>query len=164
MSLSHIYSSTYFLLVLIFRCVNMIYFVSAKNKDCGRASPGGGGPDLLRQGLHHQAEVRGGEHRGGAARVHHLEEGEQDAQLRHREGRHQVTAAVQTRGVSVHLFYWGGSQCLADSCLSPFCIYSPLTFTIFVPSVLILYCLPYIFHLLSILPSILTTNCLEPRP
>ena len=75
---------------MIFRCVNMIYFVSAKNQDCGRASPGGGGQDLLRQGLHHQAEVRGGEHRGGAARVHHLEEGEQDAQLRHREGRHQV--------------------------------------------------------------------------
>ena len=101
----------------------MIYFVSAKNQDCGRASPGGGGPDLLRQGLHHQAEVRGGEHRGGAARVHHLEEGEQDAQLRHREGRHQVTAAVQTRGVSVHLYHGCGSQCLDDSCLSPFCLH-----------------------------------------
>ena len=68
----------------------MIYFVSAKNQDCGRASPGGGGQDLLRQGLHHQAEVRGGEHRGRAARVHHLEEGGQDAQLRHGARRNQV--------------------------------------------------------------------------
>ena len=79
-----------------------MYFVSAKNQDCGRASPGGGGQDLLRQGLHHQAQVRGGEHRGGAARVHHLEEGEQDAQLRHREGGHQVnscTAKPKTIGV-----------------------------------------------------------------
>ena len=65
-------------------------FVSAKNKNRGRASPGGGGPDLLRQGLHHQAQVHGGEHRGGAARVHYLEEGGQDAQLRHRARWHQV--------------------------------------------------------------------------
>ena len=54
---------------------------SAKNKNRGRAAPGGGGPHFLRQGLHHQAQVHGGEHRGRAARVHHLEEGGQDAQL-----------------------------------------------------------------------------------
>ena len=63
---------------------------SAKNKNRGRASPGGGGPYLLRQGLHHQAQVHGGEHRGRAAWVHHLEEGGQDAQLRHRARWHQV--------------------------------------------------------------------------
>lgn len=71
---------------------------SAKNKNRGRASPGGGGPHLLRQGLHHQAQVHGGEHRGGAARVHHLEKGGQDAQLRHGTRRHQVggEGGVQT--------------------------------------------------------------------
>ena len=67
------------------------YFAfSSYHQDCRRASSEGWEPDLLRPRLHHQAQVHGGEHRGGAARVHHLEEGEQDAQLRHWEGRHQV--------------------------------------------------------------------------
>ena len=67
------------------------YFAfSSYHQDCRRASSEGWEPDLLRPRLHHQAQVHGGEHRGGAARVHHLEEGEQDAQLWHWEGRHQV--------------------------------------------------------------------------
>ena len=37
--------------------------------------------------------LSGGEHRGGAAGVHHLEEGQQDAQLWHGERRHQVSCS-----------------------------------------------------------------------
>ena len=95
-----------------------MYFVSAKNQDCGRASPGGGGQDLLRQGLHHQAQVRGGEHRGGAARVHHLEEGEQDAQLRHREGRHQVKSCTALQTID--------HRCIMSPVPFPFLHHSPL--------------------------------------
>ena len=53
---------------------------------------------------------------------------------------------------------------MTDSCLSPFCIIVLLTFPmLFVPQSWY-YIVFHIFYLLSILPSILTINCLEPRP
>ena len=67
--------------VHIFKILILLILFSSYHQDSGRAAPEGGEPDLLRPGLHHQAEVHGGEHRGGAAGVHHLEEGQQDAQL-----------------------------------------------------------------------------------
>ena len=66
---------------------------SSYHQDCGRAAPKGWEPDLLRPRFNDQAEVHGGEHSGGAAGVHHLEEGQQDAQLWHGERRHQVSCS-----------------------------------------------------------------------
>ena len=51
-----------FFSVLIFKILTLLILFSSYHQDSGRAAPEGGEPDLLRPGLHHQAEVHGGEH------------------------------------------------------------------------------------------------------
>ena len=51
-----------FFSVLIFKILTLLILSSSYHQDSGRAAPEGGEPDLLRPGLHHQAEVHGGEH------------------------------------------------------------------------------------------------------
>ena len=48
--------------VLIFKILTLLILFSSYHQDSGREAPEGGEPDLLRPGLHHQAEVHGGEH------------------------------------------------------------------------------------------------------
>ena len=47
--------------VLIFKILTLLILFSSYHQDSGREAPEGGEPDLLRPGLHHQAEVHGGE-------------------------------------------------------------------------------------------------------
>ena len=74
-----------------------------------------------------------------------------------------LRTGVQNLGHPWNFNYWP-PLAVYNSCLSPFYIVALLTYTmLFVPQSWY-YIVFHIFYLLSILPSILTINCLEPRP